>query len=51
VIGARDESNDLCAHENPSQAAIATTPANESDIKYAVMLASLGARSPSGMTK
>ena len=40
AIGARDESNDLCAHENPSQTAIATTPANESDIKYAVTMAS-----------
>jgi hypothetical protein len=40
ATGPRDESNDLCAHENPSHTAIAIKPANASDIKYAVMKAS-----------
>jgi hypothetical protein len=30
---AADELNDLCAHENPSHTAIATRPANASDIR------------------
>jgi hypothetical protein len=33
----KTEGDDLCAHENPSSA-IEISPANESDIKYAVML-------------
>ena len=36
-----DELNDFCAHENPSHTAIATRPASASEIKYAVMMASL----------
>jgi hypothetical protein len=36
----RDELNDLCTHESPSHTAIAIRPANESDIRYAVMLVS-----------
>jgi len=38
VTGPRDELDDLRTHENPSHTAIATRPASESDIKYAVML-------------
>ena len=34
---ARNKSNDLCAHENPSHNAIATRPAKASEIRYAVM--------------
>jgi len=41
VLRATDELNDFCAHENPSHTAIATRPANASEIKYAVMMASL----------
>jgi hypothetical protein len=37
TVRAWDERNDLCAHENPSHSAIATRPANASDIRYAVM--------------
>jgi hypothetical protein len=40
VIWARDELNDLGAHENHPHTAIATRPAHASDIRYAVMLAS-----------
>jgi len=40
VIWPRDELNDLGAHENHPHTAIATRPANASDIKYAVILAS-----------
>ena len=36
----RDELNDLGAHENHPHTAIATRPANASDTRYAVMLAS-----------
>ena len=32
-----DELNDLCAHDKPSHTAIATRPANASEIRYAVM--------------
>jgi len=39
-IWTRHEINDLGAHENPCHAAIATRPANASDIRYAVMRAS-----------
>jgi hypothetical protein len=31
--------NNLCAHENPSHTAIATRPANASEIRYTVMQA------------
>jgi hypothetical protein len=41
MFWAADELNDFCAHENPSHTAIATRPANASEIKYAVMMASL----------
>jgi hypothetical protein len=41
AIEPRDEWNDLGAHERPSHTAIAIRPANASDIRYAVMLASL----------
>jgi hypothetical protein len=34
---ARDELDDFCAHESPSHSAMATRPASESEIKYAVM--------------
>jgi len=37
AIGPRGELNDLCTHERPSYTAIAIRPANESDIRYAVM--------------
>jgi hypothetical protein len=37
-LWARDELDDFCAHENPSHTAMATRPAKESDIKYAVMV-------------
>jgi hypothetical protein len=48
ALRAADESNDFCAHDNPSHTAIATRPANASEIRYAVMLASLvGTRSSS----
>jgi hypothetical protein len=40
VIWPRDELNDLGAHENHPHTAIATRPANASDTRYAVMLAS-----------
>lgn len=40
VARPRDEPDDLGAHENPSHTAIATRPANASDIRYAVMPAS-----------
>jgi hypothetical protein len=40
VIWLRHETDNLGAHENPSHTAIATRPANASDIRYAVMLAS-----------
>jgi hypothetical protein len=36
----KTELNGLRAHENPSHTAIAISPTNESDIRYAVMLAS-----------
>jgi hypothetical protein len=41
VVRPPDELNDFRAHENPSHIAIATKPTNASDIRYAVMLASL----------
>jgi hypothetical protein len=41
VLRAANELNDFCAHENPSHTAMATSPTNASDIKYAVMFASL----------
>jgi hypothetical protein len=47
---AADELNDLCAHEIPSHTAIATRPANASDIRYAVMQASLDRNQICGMT-
>jgi len=37
AIGSRNKSNDVCAHDNPSQTAIATSPATASDIRYAVI--------------
>jgi hypothetical protein len=40
-IDSRNELNDLGAHENPSHSAIATSPANVSAIRYAVMLVCL----------
>jgi hypothetical protein len=40
ALRASDQSNDFCAHDNPSHTAIATRPANASEIRYAVMLAS-----------
>jgi hypothetical protein len=40
VTWPRHEMSDLGAHENPSHTAIATRPANASDIRYAVMLPS-----------
>ena len=36
----RDELDDLGAHESPSHSAMATRPANESEIRYAVMVIS-----------
>jgi hypothetical protein len=36
-----NELNDFRAHENPSDIAMATSPTNASDIRYAVMMASL----------
>src|SRR5258708_20178106 len=41
VLRSTDELNNFCAHENPSQTAIATRPAKASDIRYTVMPASL----------
>jgi hypothetical protein len=40
MLRATNELNDFCAHENPSHTAMATSPTNASDIKYAVMLTS-----------
>jgi hypothetical protein len=40
ILRAANEFNDFCAHENPSHTAMATSPTNASDIKYAVMLIS-----------
>jgi hypothetical protein len=40
MLRTTNELNDFCAHENPSHTAMATSPTNASDIKYAVMLAS-----------
>jgi len=37
VSGARHESNDLGAHEQPSHTAMAINPTSASDIKYAVI--------------
>jgi hypothetical protein len=37
-LWAPDELDDLGAHESPSHSAMATRPANESEIKYAVMV-------------
>ena len=37
VSGARDESNDLAAHANPSHTAMAISPTSASDIRYVVM--------------
>ena len=50
MLRAADELNDLCAHDNPSHTAIATRPANASDIRYAVMPASLERNQICGMT-
>jgi peptidoglycan/LPS O-acetylase OafA/YrhL len=41
ALRAADESNDLCAHDNPSHTAIATRQAKASEIRCAVMLALL----------
>src|SRR5713226_2484689 len=41
MLRPQHEIDDLGAHENPSQTATATRPANANDIRYAVMLASL----------
>ncbi len=41
VLRSTDELNNFCAHENPSQTAIATRLAKASDIRYTVMPASL----------
>ena len=41
ALRAADELNDLGTHENPSHTAIATRPASASEIRYAVMPASL----------
>jgi hypothetical protein len=35
VPGARDEPNDLVAHEHPSKTAMAISPTSASDIRYA----------------
>ena len=40
AMAPRRELNDLCTHERPSHTAIAIRPANESDIRYVVMLVS-----------
>ena len=50
VLRATDELNDFCAHENPSHTAIATRPANASEIKYAVMPGLARSESICGMT-
>ena len=37
MLGARNEADDFCAHENPSHIAVAIRPASASKIRYALM--------------
>ena len=37
AIGPWNKTYDFCAHDNPSQMAIVTSPANASDSRYAVI--------------
>jgi hypothetical protein len=46
-FGARDELDNFRAHESPSHSAMATRPAKESEIKYAVMVIVSESTSPS----